>query len=179
MTDRSTDQLPRAPLDEILIRELTKKDLPALEWDGEYTHFRNVYRGVYQRTRLGTAAAWVAESPVDGIVGQVFLQLDCDRPELANGWNRAYLYSFRIKPPYRGLGLGTRMVKTLESYLVARHYSRLTLNVARDNLEAIRLYHRLNFQIVGEEPGIWSYIDHLGKWHTVEEPSWRMEKHLL
>jgi ribosomal protein S18 acetylase RimI-like enzyme len=53
------------------------------------------------------------------------------------------------------------------------------LNVARDNLEAIRLYHRLNFQIVGEEPGIWSYIDHLGKWHTVEEPSWRMEKHLL
>ena len=71
------------------------------------------------------------------------------------------------------------MVKTLEAYLVARHYSRLTLNVARDNLEAIRLYHRLNFQIVGEEPGIWSYIDHLGKWHTVEEPSWRMEKHLL
>ena len=69
MTDLSTDHPSRAPLDEILVRELKKKDLPALEWDGEYTHFRNVYRGVYQRTRLGTAAAWVAESPVDGIVG--------------------------------------------------------------------------------------------------------------
>lgn len=176
MTDRSKDVLSNPRLEDIQIRKLTKDDLPALEWNGEYTHFRNVYKGVYQRTQHGTAAAWVAESPADGIVGQVFLQLDCDRPELANGWNRAYLYSFRIKPQYRSMGLGTRMIKILENYLVARHYSRLTLNVARDNPEVFRLYQRLGFQIVGEEPGIWSYIDHLGKWHTVEEPSWRMEK---
>ncbi len=178
MVDRSTEVLSGAQLENIHIRKLTKEDLPGLEWDGEYTHFRNVYKGVYQRTLVGTAAAWVAESPLDGIVGQVFLQLDCDRPELANGWNRAYLYSFRIKPPYRNLGLGSKMLNTLEDYLVARRYTRLTLNVARDNPHAIRLYKRHGFQIVSEEPGIWSYIDHMGKWHTVEEPSWRMEKRL-
>lgn len=178
MTDHSTNVLSETPLENIQIRKLTRDDLAALEWDGEYTHFRNVYKGVYQRIQIGTAAAWVAESPADGIVGQVFLQLDCDRPELANGWNRAYLYSFRIKPKYRHLGLGTRMIKFLENYLITRHYSRLTLNVARDNPDAIRLYKRVGFQIVAEEPGIWSYIDHLGQWHTVEEPSWRMEKRL-
>jgi len=70
------------------------------------------------------------------------------------------------------------MIKFLENYLITRHYSRLTLNVARDNPDAIRLYKRVGFQIVAEEPGIWSYIDHLGQWHTVEEPSWRMEKRL-
>ena len=70
------------------------------------------------------------------------------------------------------------MLEVLEHYLVARHYSRLTLNVARDNPDAIRLYKRKGFEIVAEEPGIWSYIDHLGKWRTEEEPSWRMEKRL-
>lgn len=178
MADLRTDVHSEYTLDNIRVRKLTKEDLPALEWDGEYTHFRNVYKGVYQRTQIGTAAAWVAESPLDGIIGQLFLQIDCDRPELANGWNRAYLYSFRIKPAYRNLGLGTKMLAVLEDYLIARHYTRLTLNVARDNPDAIRLYKKLGFQIVAEEPGIWSYIDHMGKLCTVEEPSWRMEKHL-
>lgn len=178
MAERTTDQIAAEILDRIMIRKMVYEDLPALEWDGEYVHFRNVYKGVYQRTQIGTAVAWVAELPDTGIIGQIFLQLDCDRPELANGWNRAYLYSFRIKPPYRKLGLGTKMLEVLENYLIARHYSRLTLNVARDNPEAIRLYERLGFHIVAEEPGIWSYIDHKGKWCTEEEPSWRMEKHL-
>jgi len=72
MTDHSTNVLSETPLENIQIRKLTRDDLAALEWDGEYTHFRNVYKGVYQRTQIGTAAAWVAESPADGIVGQVF-----------------------------------------------------------------------------------------------------------
>lgn len=178
MADVTTIANPDAKLENIRIRKLSREDLPSLEWDGEFTHFRNVYKGVYQRTQIGTAAAWVAEAPVDGIVGQVFLQLDCDRPELANGWNRGYLFSFRIKPLYRNMGLGTRMLTVLQNFLITRHYTRLTLNVARDNPDAIRLYKKLGFQIVAEEPGIWSYIDHLGKVQTVHEPSWRMEKSL-
>ena len=178
MAEHSTDLVSAELLDRISIRQMTREDLPALEWEGEFAHFRNVYKGVYQRTQIGTAVAWVAESTDAGVVGQVFLQLDCDRPELANGSNRAYLYSFRIKPPYRNIGLGSKMLEVLEHYLVARHYSRLTLNVARDNPDAIRLYKRKGFEIVAEEPGIWSYIDHLGKWRTEEEPSWRMEKRL-
>lgn len=169
---------PFVNISDVTIREMSQDDLPALEWDGEYTHFRVVYQGVYKRMQKGTAMAWVAETPTSGIVGQVFLQLDCDRPELADGWNRAYLFSFRMKPDFRNLGLGTKMMVVLEDYLLERKYSRLTLNVARDNLDAIRLYQRCGFQIVAEEPGIWSFVDHKGDWHTVEEPSWRMEKKL-
>ena len=178
MTSTSVEPEHALNISQIRIRRLAYEDLPALEWDGEFIHFRNVYQGVYRRMQSGTAEAWVAESPTEGIVGQIFLQLDCDRPELANGWNRAYLYSFRIKPKYRNLGLGTRMLQTLQDYLVRRKFTRLTLNVARDNPDAIRLYERLGFQIVAEEPGIWSYKDHTGKIQTVEEPSWRMEKKL-
>lgn len=176
MTDRKTEISPFSILENVTIRRLEKPDLPALEWDGEYTHFRNIFLSLYKRMLNGTAMAWIAELQGTGMIGQIFLQLNCDRPELADGWNRAYMYSFRIKPPYRGLGIGSKMLDIVEEYLLANKFTRMTLNVARDNTDAIRLYRRCGFEIVAEEPGVWSYIDHLGTWHTVHEPSWRMEK---
>lgn len=178
MTETVSEESPVVEVDKIIIRLMTSKDLPALEWDGEFTHFRNVYKSVYHRMQSGTAEAWVAETPSAEMIGQVFLQLESDRPELADGWKRAYLYSFRIKPAYRNQGLGSRMLRTLEDYLISKHFTQLTLNVARDNPDAIRLYERVGFHIVAEEPGVWSYIDHEGHWRTVVEPSWRMEKQL-
>lgn len=176
MADQAVDHQSAVDLSRFNIRQLRREDLPALEWDGEFAHFRLVYQSVYERTQNGSAVAWIAETEVDGLAGQVFLQLKSDQPEWANGWSRAYLYSFRIKPAYQNMGLGTKMVETIQDYLLKKNFSRLTLNVARNNHNGIRFYKRLGFQIVAEEPGIWSYIDHLGKWHTVEEPSWRMEK---
>lgn len=176
MADQALDQQNTVDLRRFNIRPLKREDLPALEWEGEFAHFRLVYQSVYERIQNGSAFAWIAETEINGLVGQVFLQLKSDQPEWANGWSRAYLYSFRIKPAYRNLGIGTKMIETIQQYLLKKHFSRLTLNVARDNSSGIRFYKRLGFQIVAEEPGIWSYIDHLGKWHTMEEPSWRMEK---
>jgi ribosomal protein S18 acetylase RimI-like enzyme len=161
---------------EFKIRLMQESDLPALEWDGEFTHFRLIYESVFKRMKRGSAMAWVAENAGKKIVGQVFLQLDCDRPELADGWSRAYLFSFRIKPEYRNREIGTRMVAVLENFLRERKFRSLTLNVARNNPDAIRLYERLGFKIVAPEPGIWSYVDHKHHLQTVEEPSWRMEK---
>jgi ribosomal protein S18 acetylase RimI-like enzyme len=178
MTDTDSNLLHLNRINNVTIRKLTRPDLPALEWDGEYIHFRNVFINLYKRMQQGTAFAWVADVPENGIIGQLFLQLDCDRPELADGLNRAYMYSFRLKPEYRNLGIGTQMLKVCDDFLQTQHYRRVTLNVARNNPDAIRLYKRCGYQIVAEEPGIWSYMDHLGKWHTVEEPSWRMEKEL-
>jgi len=165
-------------LEDAIIRPARKSDLPAMEWEGEFRHFRLVYANAYDRMVKGTSMIWIAEMPVVGLVGQVFLQLVSDRPELSDGWQRAYLYSFRIKPPFRNNGLGTQMVKVVEDYLRGRRFSRVTLNVAKENVSAIRLYKRLDYQIVAEEPGVWSYPDDEGKWHTVIEPSWRMEKEL-
>ncbi len=163
-------------LSDVVIRLATRADLIPMEWDGEFKHFRNVYANAFARMQKGTSMIWVSEIPGIGLIGQVFIQLVCDRPELADGWQRAYLYSFRIKPQFRNHGLGSQMVNVIEDFLLARHYSRLTLNVARDNTNAIRLYKRLGFQIVAEEPGVWSFPDDQNIWHTIREPSWRMEK---
>jgi len=158
------------------IRLATRQDLIDMEWGEEFRHFRNVYANAYNRMQQGTSLIWVARLNGYGLIGQVFIQLICDRPELADGWQRAYLYSFRIKPQFRNHGLGSRMVSIIEDFLLQRHFSRLTLNVSYENADAIRLYKRIGFQIVGEEPGVWTYPDDRGDWQTVSEPSWRMEK---
>ncbi len=150
----------------IIIRPLRKADLPALEWEGEYLHFRRVFQDVYQRIEKGMVKCWVALTQDNQMIGQVFLQLVSDRKELADGWKRAYLYSLRVKPAWRNRGIGSKILSVLEDDLLRMNYFSLTLNVARDNEGAIRLYERLGFKIVGREDGVWSYPDHNGKWQT-------------
>ena len=169
-------QIQNDDRESITIRPLVKADLRALEWEGEYQHFRNLFNDMYEKIQTGISRAWVVVNEENYMIGQVFLQLRSDRLELADGWNRAYLYSLRIRPQYRNKGIGGRMLQLVDDFLVTGGFTRVTLNVARDNLAAIRLYHRHGYKIVAEEPGIWSYPDDEGLWQTINEPSWRMEK---
>jgi ribosomal protein S18 acetylase RimI-like enzyme len=165
-------------LSRVIIRKITKNDLPALEWDGEYRHLRRVYSFSFQAQESGKAVIWVAEHPDAGIIGQIFLQLISNRLELADGINCAHIYSFRIKPPYRGSGLGSAMLKKVEAYLHNDSFRYVTLNVAKTNQKAQRLYERHDYHIISHESGRWSFPDEEGVWHEVEEPAWRMQKAL-
>lgn len=171
---------PLSSLDfgQICIRPLQTDDFPGLEWDGEYTHFRLIYQNTFRRCLEGKALSWVAIHPANGLIGQVFVQLECDQPELADGKTRAYMFSFRIKPEFRNRGLGSRMLEILETEIARRRFPVITLNVARENEGAVRLYSRHGYRIVTSDPGRWSYPDEKGCWHEVVEPSWRMEKKL-
>jgi ribosomal protein S18 acetylase RimI-like enzyme len=178
-TRSKTDERVSSPpdwLQQVLVRTVTADDLPRMEWDGEYRHFRRVYAEAYQRMQRGYTILWVAELPDKGLIGQVFIQLVCDRPELADGLDRAYLYSFRVRGAYRGQGLGSLIMDVVEDDLRVRGFQYVTLNVARDNPRAQQLYLRRGYRVVAPEPGIWSYPDENGVWHQVEEPAWRMEK---
>ena len=169
---------PGSWLERVNIRHLTKKDLPALEWEGEYQHYRQVYANAYARMADGRAVLWVADLAGEGIVGQAFVQLVCDRPELADGVTRAYIFGFRVRPVYRSLGLGTHIMQTIEADLYHRRFTRVVLNVAKVNRRAQHLYRRLGYQIIAPDPGEWSYYDDKGILRTEVEPAWRMEKML-
>jgi ribosomal protein S18 acetylase RimI-like enzyme len=166
-------------LQQVVIRHVTEADLVAMEWEGEYAHYRNMYADAFERALFGRSVLWVSELSGKGLLGQVFIQLVCDRPELADGHYRAYLYGFRVREAYRSRGIGSMMMKVVESDLRKRGFRSLTLNVAKDNTRARHLYEKMGFRIVAPEPGIWSYLDDKNIWHTVEEPAWRMEKRLL
>jgi ribosomal protein S18 acetylase RimI-like enzyme len=162
----------------VLIRQLTKEDLPSLEWEGEYRHFRRLYAIAYKRAKRHGAVLWVAEAIDKQIIGQLFVHLKSHRRDLADGERCAYIYSFRVRPTFRGLGVGTSLLRVAEADLTQRGIKWVTLNVGRDNLSARRLYERQGYRVVANEPGLWQYIDDRGRLTTVHEPAWRMEKKL-
>lgn len=159
-------------------RYLIKNDLPSLEWDGEYAHFRRLYRDIYQSACQGKAVMWVATMPGDGLIGQLFVQLLSGRLEIADGITRAYLYGFRVKELYQGKGVGSYMLRRAELDLTKRGFTLLSLNVGRNNHFARLFYERRGFHVTNKEAGYWSYLDDRGQRHQVHEPAWRMEKRL-
>jgi ribosomal protein S18 acetylase RimI-like enzyme len=158
------------------IRHAVKGDLPALEWEGQYTHFRRLYDAAFRNTLNGKGLMWVVELPGAGIIGQAFVQLFAPRPELADGCNRAYIYAIRVRSNYRSMGIGTMLMEAVEGDLSERGFHTVTLNVAQDNPDARRLYERMGYRVVASDPGRWSYIDHRGRRQQINEPAWRMEK---
>ncbi|MEK6221518.1 MAG: GNAT family N-acetyltransferase [Chloroflexota bacterium] len=165
-------------LAKVHIRTLVKADLPLLEWEGEYARFRNMYKEIYRRANQGKSVLWVADLEAVGIIGQVFIQLKTYEAELADGENRAYLHSFRIREQYRRAGLGSQMARVLEADLLARGFSQISLNVAKNNPSAVRLYQSLGYEIIGSDPGEWSYYDEKNQLQHVSEIGWRMLKNL-
>ncbi len=162
----------------VFIRQANKDDLVALEWEGEYTHFRRLYADAYILVEQGKALIWIAQLDGKGLIGQCFVSLQGNRPELADGQSRAYIYGFRVRPEFRNQGVGTRIMATLEEDLWKRGFRQVTLNVGKENHSARRFYSRLGFLVIGTDPGRWSYIDDKGKRRNMHEPAWRMIKNL-
>jgi len=165
-------------LSEIHVRPAIEKDLLALEWDGMYTHFRSLYRYIYEGAIRGDSILWVVDMKKVGLIGQLFVQFQSSRDELANGIDRAYIYAFRIHPSFQGRGIGSYLLQFVEQDLRLRGFERVSLNVSRENHEARRLYERFGYRIVASEAGHWSYIDEQGHQQNVIDPAWRMEKEL-
>lgn len=161
------------------IRLLKSSDLLALEWDGEYLHYRRVYRKIYEQSRIGRTLPWVIDVPNDGIIGQLFVQLDSQNKSLADGLSRAYLFSFRIKPKYQGQGWGTKLLNYVEKGLLERGYCWTTLKVSKSNELARLFYEHRGYTVVGEDWGEWRYMDHRGIQQVVIDPSYQMEKCLV
>lgn len=174
----STEEVHQLDINDLVIRPITKTDLRALEWDGAYTNYRRMYADLYQDARTGRVLMWMVESLVGEMIGQVFVMLRSTESTIADGENRAYIFAFRIKPGWRNRGIGCYLMRFVENDLCQRGFSTVTLNVAKDNSRAQHLYRRLGYQVFGSSPGVWSYKDHQGRIHHVNEPAWRMKKNL-
>lgn len=166
-------------LTRVKFRHAFRSDLLALEWEGEYAHFRRLYSEAYHYTELGRAIIWIAELSEVGVIGQLFVHLKSDRRELADGHTSAYIYGFRIRPAYQSKGIGTKMLKITENDLLLRGYKVVNLNVGQQNDRARQLYERLGYMVIGSDPGRWSYYDQHGRRQDVNEPAWRLQKKLV
>lgn len=161
------------------VRPLASPDAGALEWEGEYIHFRRLYSLAFERAAAGRSVLWGIESPAGQLVGQVFVLLQAQHdPMTADGATRAFIHSFRIRPQYRNQGLGSGLLSYAEQDLQARGFRWVNLNVAEDNPGALRLYERMGYTAIERISGHWSFIDHEGNQRHLHEPGWRMAKQL-
>jgi ribosomal protein S18 acetylase RimI-like enzyme len=159
------------------IRPAVEADLPGMEWEGEYSQYRRVYRHVMEEMQLGKRLMLVAEC--DGlVVGQIFIQFNAHRSDIHSGDRSAYLHAFRVRPAYRNRGIGTNLVLEAEAVLRSTDCERVVIAAAEENLAAQRLYERLGYTFHKKDPGQWSFIDHEGRLIQVDEPSVLLAKWL-
>ncbi len=161
----------------VRVRTAEESDLPALEWDGEYTHFRRVYRQAMREAQRDRRLIYLAETTGE-IVGQIFVHLHSIWKTTFGGAKAGYLHSFRVKPDFRNQGIGSRLLETAEGALVERGYSRAVISVAKVNRRARGLYLQRGYNVYTEDPGEWAYVDHRGKLKRVSEPAYVMVKTL-
>ncbi len=164
-------------VDNLVIRPVCAEDLPALEWDGQYRDYRHVFRETFEDARQGRRILLVAVAGA-GMVGQVFVQLSSSDTQFADGATRGYLYALRVRPLWRGQGVGTRLIAAAETALRARGYTTAVIAAAKENMGAARLYQRLGYHIFAEDPGEWSFTDADGQAQSMAEPCWVMDKRL-
>jgi ribosomal protein S18 acetylase RimI-like enzyme len=157
------------------IREARERDLPALEWGGEFSHFRLVYRRAMKEAKQGRQILLVAEYDKN-IVGQLFVLFNTIHADPRPIPYTGYLYSFRVKPEFRNQGIGGSLIRTAEEILVDRAFQRVLIGVAKINDSARRLYERFGYEVIAEDPGEWSFIDHKNQIQRVIEPTYIMEK---
>jgi ribosomal protein S18 acetylase RimI-like enzyme len=161
----------------VVVRPAIATDVQQLEWFGEYAHFRNLIQRAYDEQLAGNRLILVAD--LNGFpIGQLFIQYEAHNHRIADGYHRAYFYSFRIFHLFRGQGIGTYMLTYAQQLIYNMNYRYATIAVAKDNPDALRLYQRLGYRIIGEDSGNWTYVDHLGITQYVHEPSWVLEQKL-
>ncbi len=161
----------------VKIRPAVYEDLPKLEHEGHFTKFRNLFRRAYREQQNGRRLMLIADSN-DYPVGRLFILYTSSDHNIADGRQRAYLYSFFVMAPFRGYGIGTAMVEHAESILISQDFRYVTIAVAKENIGALRLYERLGYKTVRDDSGQWSYTDHNGRTHRIREPCWILEKNL-
>jgi len=160
----------------IQIRQATARDIRLLEWKGQFTHYRNLFRRSYREQKTGNRHLLVADFRGYPI-GRLFIQLHSQNPYIASKGQRGYLYSFYVMDFFRGLQIGSRMMDYAEDLLVQQGIKEVSIAVAKDNDRALKLYQLRGYRIFADDAGQWSYTDHRGRKRQVHEPCWLLEKY--
>lgn len=164
-------------LSDLCIRQVTHDDLPRLEWNGLFIHFRNVFWKSFVEQQFGDRHLLIAEINHE-LVGRLFVLHRRSQLERPAWQRRGYLYSFYVLERYRGLGIGSALLQAAEAHLRCISFHTAAISVARTNQGALRLYQRHGYQLTSTDNGDWSYLDHRGVLRKVTEPCYVLEKSL-
>ena len=100
----------------------------------------------YQNITSSNAVFWTLDHNGE-LIGELYVFLDLEDNDFADGTSRAYFCAFRVKPEYRGQGLGSRLMEKAIAELKENGFRSATIGVAMDEPQNIKLYHRMGFTV--------------------------------
>lgn len=157
----------------VALRLAVVDDLPALEWYGLFTHHREVIASAFRTQRQGNGAMLLAD--VNGFpAGQV--RIDFARKRHAG---IATLWAVRVFDPFRGLSLGSRLMRAAERLVAGRGVPDAELGVDRENAGVLRFYEGLGYTRAGEETGTFRYRKPDGEAVEVAIDQWLLRKRVI
>ncbi|MBK1836116.1 GNAT family N-acetyltransferase [Azospirillum sp. YIM B02556] len=156
----------------VTIRPAVQDDLPDLEWYGLHTPHREIITGAFRLQERGDGAMLLAD--VNGFpVGQICIDFLRKRPS-----GRATLWALRVFQPFRGLGIGVRLLQAAERVVIQRGVPFAELGVDRDNAGVLPFYERLGYEHCGRERGQFLYHTPAGRLVRVAIDQWLLHKRL-
>lgn len=149
---------------QVVVRRLQERDVRPLEWHGG-PDLRSFYEWQWNQHCTGALCTLVADFngyPIGQ--GSIHWQGKPTHPHIPD------IQSLRVMDAFRGLGIGSQLLRASERLVLAQGFSKLSLAVGIENPAARRLYERLGYQLVGEPYNdIWHYVNAQGQRIQMEE----------
>ena len=119
---------------QITYRLCTREDLKGLEWQGLFTHHRQIIRQAFRDQQRGRNIMLLAVAnrlPV----GQVWIDLKRKAAEGA-----AFIWAVRVIPWLHGFGIGTDLMRYAEQLAARRGFQAAELGVEKGSTTARKFY---------------------------------------
>lgn len=127
-----------------IIRKATGEEMLALWGVREIKKASPTAKFFYNNISTGNTVFWTLDH--DGeLLGELYVFLNLEDKDFADGRNTAYLCAFRVKKEYRGQGYGSRLIATALEDLKQIGFCRATIGVGSEEPQNVRLYRRLGF----------------------------------
>ena len=98
----------------------------------------------YRNIASGNAVFWTVDEGGE-LIGELYVFLNLDDKDFADGVSTAYLCAFRVQEGYRGQGLGSRLMHAALAELKELGFRTATIGVGADKPQNIRFYRRFGF----------------------------------
>lgn len=148
----------------VTVRVIEERDLRLLEWQGG-EDLRSFYDDLWrnhQRNEIEVLVADFNQFPIGLAV--IHWPGKPTHPGIPD------VQSLRVHPVFRGLKVGSHLLRVCEAKVKERGFGCIGLSVNVDNPAARRLYERHGYRLVGEPYcDIWYYTDARGQAIRVEE----------
>ena len=128
----------------MLIRKATGDEMLKLWGYPDVVSSSPTAKFFWRNIASGNTVFWTLDNDGD-LIGELYVFMDLDDKDFADGKNTAYLCAFRVKEGFRGQGLGSSLINAALAELKESGFRSATIGVGSDKPQNIRLYRRLGF----------------------------------